>query len=137
MRLLPAAFAVFALLAAPAGAQTIYTVDFDSTADSTTTAPFVGSGTIAIGNDPGADGTFAYSALGTVTFSFTFPALGLTFTNAQISTPTNQILFRSRTRMRSAVGPSAGPSTLGISAPACRFNRPDRRRAPGWTSSPS
>lgn len=94
MRLPLSAFACFALAAGSVWAQTVYTIDFDATADNTTTAPFVGSGTVTIANAPASDGTFALSSLGAVTFSFTFPALGLTFTNAQISTPANQILFR-------------------------------------------
>lgn len=75
-------------------AQTLFLFDFDGTLDSTTTAPLVGSGIVTIQNDPGTDGTFTLASLGTVTFSFDFPALGLTFTNADITTPLNQVRFR-------------------------------------------
>ena len=74
----------------PARAAVIFNFQFDGTFDGTVTAPIVGTGTVTLGSDPG-NGDFAFTSLNP-TISFTFGAV--TFTQADLTTPTANILIR-------------------------------------------
>ena len=80
------------LLLTPALANTTFDFVFDDGGSGElppAIAPFIGSGTVTIADDPG-DGTFALTALGPFSMSFTFGTD--TFSTSDIQTPLSEIL---------------------------------------------
>lgn len=72
----------------------MFNVAFDGTADASINSPLVGSGLITLALDPGSDGTYTLAALGGATFEFNFPTAGLSYTNADLTTPLADIRIR-------------------------------------------
>jgi len=72
--------------ASSAGAVAIITMDFDNTPGGGLTPPFVGTGVFTVATDPG-DGTFTLDSIGPFTMLFSFPGLGVSFTESDIVTP--------------------------------------------------
>lgn len=72
-----------------AEASLLFDFSFDDTFDETLTPPIVGTGTLTLATDPG-DGTFLYTALAP-TYTFSFPSLGATFTEADIASDPSKV----------------------------------------------
>ncbi len=90
--LLPSLLIALGLLTCAQHARaTTYDFLFDNTDDGILNAPFVGSGTVSF-NEAAIDGTYAYNSLSDISMDFEFGA-GNMFTEADIVTPLNEILF--------------------------------------------
>lgn len=87
LSLLPA----LTLLCTSVGFAGTFNFQFDNTPDGTVTAPIVGTGTFTFTTDPG-NGTFGFADFGTTQFSFNFG--GVTFTDADITTPLSNVQLR-------------------------------------------
>ncbi len=85
-----AAGLLVAALSAPIHAAVV-NFSFDNTANSTVTAPFVGSGTLTF-DGPAAAGTFALASL--TNFVFDFTVGGVDFGNADLGTPVADVLVQ-------------------------------------------